>query len=673
MKTLRYVALFALSLAPLAAAQDAEPFDPYEAYKAGEAQAPSDPVITEPEIVKPAPMQGMTEAESDAWMAQVIEQSKQDAEQSAIEQASPDLQPSLPTPTQRGPEALSTEVTGEVRSEDGTLLGREETTTFDDGTTEDSLRIYHDKKSVDETTLTEPILEIPAEALNLEPGDAGTELETAEGELDARVEQIEEIPVTTGFKTPVLADLPVAPFYLSAKEYVQYRGTKSQQQVVLQYSVTREKLDSSNIQISSEATLILSDDFAAISNTVPGEPEKLRIYDFKLDRLLSLEPNDTGVRFSNSSLYASAHRNTRLISMMTEKGARDEIDFGKGVILPAYWLESAMSFGAADRIEDIALEIDGRTATATFADEITAQITLSDQAFESDGMSNSQLVFAHHYWPVHPTVLRQIFEAPGPIEKLTYISRGPDDIKGTKYTWTLTGQKAVEKTFPLPALAESIADMAGAPPLAVNLRKTLTTQTPDLGKLSTLYSETENALQAWQNGQRYVTYSGHCAKKSRPAICNEIADMADNPDLPESFKPIAAAAKQSQTKAGRKDALPVLAKAASASDADAAVLYLAGMARARSKAADLSPEMQAFSAEDALTRAVNADPHNPSYLMGLAQYYAANDRFEEAWDLYDTLAVVLSQPAMDGHNIRLPIARVESGLRDLAPAYFLPK
>ena len=699
MKTLRYLSVLGLCLAPLAAAQDAEPFDPYKAYQAGEIEAPSEPDLSESEVIKPAPMQGMTQEESDEWMARVIEESKQDAKNSAIDKAM-DVAPegtvdpetvqfetneTLPTPMgqnddikeqvnpERGPEPVSTEVTGEFRSEDGALLGREETTTFDDGTTEDSLLIYHDKKTLDETTLAEPILKIPAEELGVELSQDGTELEIVEDKLDKSVQQIEETPTAQVLKTPVLSNLPVAPFYLTAKDYRKYRGDTEQPQLILQYTVSSLKLDSSNIQISSQATLILGEDFAAISNAAPGEPETLRIYDFKLDRVLNLEPSEKGLQFSNGSLYASAHRNTRLVRMMTDKGQREEIDFGKGVTLPAFWLESAMSFGASDRIEDIALEIEGRTASAVFEDEIVTEITLSDSAFESEAMSNAQLVFAHHYWPVHPTILRQIFEAPGPIEKLVYISRGPDDPKGTQYTWTLSGQKSVTKDFPLPAVAASITQKPGAPALATNLRKTLTTPTPDLAVIKEPFSNADSPMQAWENGQRYVTYSGDCAMKDRPQLCNAITDIADNPELTESFQPIAKAATLSQTKAGRAQALSVLAKAASAPDASPAVLYLAGMTRARLKASDLSPELQAFNAEAALTRAVNADPHNPSYLMGLAQYYAAEDRFEEAWDLYDTLRVVLAQPSMSESNIRVPIDRVESGLRGLAPAYFLPK
>ena len=664
MKTLRYAALLALCLAPLATAQDAEPFDPYKAYQAGDVEAP-----LSQETIDAAPVEAEGELSKiledpaiDTMQQYTVGDDLQADEIIIFENGEdPSVAVDAPEPAEivDSPAELSTEITDEFRAEDGTLLGQEELTTFEDGTTEETLRVFEDKKSIDSVTETTPLFEIDAEDL-IKPQD------------DMAPQTQIETPEKTG-KAPLLADLPVAPFYLSAKEYNQYRGGGSQEQVILQYSVTRERLDRSDVQISTTATLILGDDFAAMSNAAPGEPETLRIYDFKLDRLLNLEPDDKGLKFSSSSLYASSHRNTRLIGMMTDKGTRDDIDFGKGITLPAFWLESAMSFGAADRIEDIALEIDGRTVTATFGDEITTQITLSDQAFESDGMSNSQLVFAHHYWPVHPTVLRQIYQAPGPIESLTYIARGPDDLKGTKFVWTLTGQKAVATTFPLPVLAQSITDMDGAPLLAVNLRKTLTASAPDLDDLREPFLNADSLVDAWKNGQRYVTYSGDCAMKNRPELCNDITDIANDPDLDAAFAPIAKAANQAKTKTGRIEALPVLAKAASASDADPAILYLAGMTRARSKASDLSPQMKAFNAEAALTRAVNADPHNPSYLMGLAQYYAANDRFEEAWDLYDTLAIVLAQPAMEGHNIRLPIARVESGLRDMAPAYFLPK
>ena len=84
MKTLRYLALLALCSAPLAAAQDAASFDPYKAYKAGEIEAPSEPDLSEGEVIKPAPMQGMTQEESDEWMARVIEESKKDAKKSSI-------------------------------------------------------------------------------------------------------------------------------------------------------------------------------------------------------------------------------------------------------------------------------------------------------------------------------------------------------------------------------------------------------------------------------------------------------------------------------------------------------------------------------------------------------------------------------------------------------------
>lgn len=682
MNTLRYLAILGLCLAPLASAQDAEPFDPYKAYKAGEVETPdpvenaqdaAEPFSTLPaqpdnEVIEAPTTQSMTEAELDAWIAQTEKEALQQIERDAaaatpakeIETRDTGGAPpvdapltSLDTPP---PASVDVGPNSDIRPSTEMPLPQSPKEKIQiDTLSETDVLTGGQIAPQDDSLAVEPITIIPTDDIDLEITQS-----------DAQA------PTDTGVK-PVLADLPAAPFYLTAKEYRQYRGDAKQPQLILQYDVTSVKLDSSNIQISSKATLILGEDFAAISNSTPGKPETLRIYDFKLNRLLNLTPNQKSLSFSNSSLYANAHRNTRLVGMMTDNGKRGDIDFGKGLTLPAFWLESTMSFSAVDRIEDIAISKEASTISASFGDETVAQITLSDTPFEVAGMSNTQLVFAHHYWPVHPTILRQIFEAPGPVESLSYISRGPDDPKGTKYTWTLSARKDVTKDFPLPVLAEGITDRADAPPLAASLRQTLTAPAPDFTTIRAPFLNAETPLEAWHNGQRYVTYSGHCAKKNRPQLCNDITDIAADPDLAQSFAPIAQAANLSQTKAGRASALPVLAKAANAEDASAAVLYLAGMTRARLKAADLSPDMQAFDAEAALTRAINADPHNPSYLMGLAQYYAANDRFEEAWDLYDTLRVVLAQPSMEGHNIRVPIARVENGLSELSPAYFLPK
>lgn len=684
MKTIRYFAVLAFCLAPSAMAQDAEPFDPYKAYRQGDVQPPK------PAETKPAD----TPVQPDLTGDQPPAPANPDMMPQPDIAVEPEAEPTSEAPPKSAPEAapkLRPRSSGSViftpnhdaadADAPGTELAQEPQAEKDEKsqiTPESPGNL--DRNASEISTPPEEPVDMSPEVMDYIGSDQNFRDKDARALPDISTpiavispEDIDTAPQIKGAALPALKDFPVAPFYLTAEEYLTLRGDIDAPQLVLRYDVSSKRLDGSDIQISSQATLILSYDFAAISHVRPGDPEKLRIYDFKMDRHLTVEQQTDRTQFSNQSLFASAHRNTRLVAMMTNKGARDVIDFGNGTSLPAFWMESAIGFSAKSRKGDIQITERNGVIKALYKDQDAAQIELSMQPFPNDDMSNVQLVFAHQYWPVHPTILERIFGAAAPIEKLTYVSRGPDDTAGTQYSWTLSSRDTVTASFPLPRKAVNIAQRDGAPALAKSLRKTLTQPAPDLAAMSEPFRYADTPMQAWQNAQRYMTYSGKCISKSPPALCDDIAGMADDDTLDAALRKLITAANQAQNPKTRSKALPALVEAAQKDGADPATLYLAGITRARMKTADVPKSAAKFDAEAALTTAVNADPHNPSYLMGLAQIYAAADRFEEAWDIYDTLKVVLSQPQMDGHAIKLPIDRVENGLRTLAPAYFLPR
>ncbi|WP_017932375.1 tetratricopeptide repeat protein [Robiginitomaculum antarcticum] len=659
MKILLYCAVISLCFTPAALAQDAEPFDPYKAYSQGDIQPPepADPAQPEP----PETTQDKTAPDTPLYETPIPQ--PVEVAPTPLPNEKSDA-PILIAPDPIAPETEPLETQTEPDIEPGSA-GSEILTGDEIITPPDGEDIITGGQKVPEDQIDVPVTIVDEKDL---PIDRGENLA-----IDKSVKP-QAKPSVKISEAPVLADFPAAPFYLTAEEYLTLRGDGDTPQLMLKYDVTSKRLDGSDIQITSQAVLIMGTDFAAISHARPGEPERLRIYDFKMDRHLSVEAQATGApQLSNHSLYAGAHRNTRLVAMMTNKGARDTIELGKGLSLPAFWMESAIGFSAKSRKGDIQITDRNGVITAVYKDQDAAQITLSTKPFPDRDMSNVQLVFAHHYWPVHPTILQRLYGAVAPIDKISYVSRGPDDPKGTEYTWTLAARDNVTKPFPLPRDAVNIVQTDTAPKLAMSLRKTLTDSPIELDELSRPFAGPKTARAAWLAAQKYLTYSGQCEKNPSGEICRDIAQMAQDDSIEADLRPLIKAAAQARNSETRAKALPVLVKAAQDKDADPAVLYLAGITRARMKTSDVPRDAAKFDAEAALTKAVNADPHNPSYLMGLAQVYAAADRFEEAWDIYDTLKIVLAQPQMKGHAINLPINRVESGLRELAPAYFLPR
>ena len=142
----------------------------------------------------------------------------------------------------------------------------------------------------------------------------------------------------------------LAPFYLSAGEYLELRGSKAAPYAVYNYNIVTKALAEDAEEKTRKVSLMLGTDYVALTS---GSSK--RIYDFKLNRLLTLTPEyghdgkKTGaVLFDNVSLYARAYRNTAAVLQATSGGKNRSLTIAKGQTLDAFWVESAMSWAAQE-------------------------------------------------------------------------------------------------------------------------------------------------------------------------------------------------------------------------------------------------------------------------------------------------------------------------------------
>ena len=185
-------------------------------------------------------------------------------------------------------------------------------------------------------------------------------------------ETIEEItepePVVEDIKTedePGISEdtaQTLAPFYLSAAEYMELRGAEDNVQMVLNYDIETAGLSPGAESKKQKAELILGAGFASIKVGVSQ-----KIYDFKLKRYLEIKPGVTTDKsgektliFDNVSLYAKTLRRMNTVLKTTKNGKLRKIPVGEDKSLDAFWLENAMSWAAAPLKTDPKVKSDGK-------------------------------------------------------------------------------------------------------------------------------------------------------------------------------------------------------------------------------------------------------------------------------------------------------------------------
>lgn len=490
---------------------------------------------------------------------------------------------------------------------------------------------------------------------------------------------IEPAPASPKKTLPKRSPGKIAPFYLSAADYLALRKTDVSPQTILYYKVESGPVSGTGFGASRNVKLVLGTDFAAIkvgNNTT--------IYDFKFDRILSLKPEygmdgkvSGKIFFDNTSLYAKVYRDISAVRGVTQNGKLKKLAMGKGVSLDAFWIESAMSW-AADR-SDAGLTVDksGKTLTIDRNNETVFSAEFSDEVYNNGQFKNTLLAFAHVKWPLHPSVLKALYAYDSPPKKFAMLSYGPTAPKGQKQVWTLVSQTIEDAGFPLPGDAIGTAQMSKTTPLVFLIKEAVSNRA--LGGIQSVKQLTddfnrkldaEQYWQAWIAGQKYMAYSGGCKNPDDPTICQATEKIEKNHivDMPKRIQDYMTAVNYVNRPGLKGEAINIIAPYLDKKETPAFIIRTAAMARAKMKPAQASSAGVAdMNAEILLQTALAKDPYDPYTYVGLAQVMAAKGAFEQSWDIYDALRVGI--PTADSVNLK--INRLEQNLRKTAPGYFL--
>ena len=484
--------------------------------------------------------------------------------------------------------------------------------------------------------------------------------------------------------TPIKTIRTTAPFYLSAKEYLQVRGEDAGAQTVLNYRVEVETLGSETPARIREVTLYIGGDYVAMKSGLTT-----KIYDFKLERLLSLTPNyapdgakTDKLQFDNVSLYAKAYRNISAVKGATKNGKEAKIQIGQDKFIDKFWMESAMSWAAAP--PEMALVVDGQDDSISILRDNSEVFTaeFSGANYASTDMKDSFLVFANHEMSIHPLIMKRLAQYDSPIKYMEIMAYGPNTPNGQKQIWSLTGREDNEGGFPLPQAALSAAQRDPVSPLVFVINEAAHGRALEgkktAAELQAEFDETFDGgdeIQAWFIGQEYLAHTGiDCERETKNSVCAgilayESAEVGARTDIVQRYF-VAAGLAGAKTAEGRTELIKTVKPNLDDQSAPAFIYRLAAMARAKlTKQQAKDAGLSDMNAEALLKISLVKDPYDPNTYMGLAQVLAANGGFEQSWDMYDALRAEF--PSRD--DLSMKINRVEKNLRATAPGYFLTK
>jgi hypothetical protein len=482
----------------------------------------------------------------------------------------------------------------------------------------------------------------------------------------------------------------LAPFYLSANDYHELRGAKKTPQWTLEYEVTTAKFGASSLGDPQTRTLLVGTDYVSMR-----VDDIQKIYDFKLNRYLEIKPNlgldgknTDGLIFDNISLFAKAFRNLSIVNKSTDAGKKRIISVSEDKDLDSFWLESAMSWAAAPL--KTPLEVDQRDALLFAARDGNGIFKANfdaknvDENFKTDGFKDAFLAFAHHEWPLHPSILKALYAYDTPPSDLNMVSFGPKAPDGEKQTWSLVKATFGDAAFPLPQNAKSAVEREPVSPLAfvineaVHNRAVGGIQSPE--QIHTEFKKAQKVddkLAQWILGQKYNAYSGRCDQSNGDSLCDALQSIINENrfnllgQLDKRAKKLSdysSAFEMAKDKKSRPTALLTLKPYLTDPEIPAIVLRTAAMTRASMKTKSAQTAgLGSINAAALLKRSLATDPYDPYTYIGLAQIYAAKGAYEQSWDMYDTLraGIPTALPA------DLPIDDVEETLKLSAAGYFL--
>lgn len=487
--------------------------------------------------------------------------------------------------------------------------------------------------------------------------------------------------------TPTLS-LTSVPFFVTAEEYVTLRGGEKSGQLILEYDVTRYTQNNLLPRVE-KVKLVLGVDYAAVSR---GGVTK--IYDFKLNRVLKITPQigsdgaKTGkMIFANGSLYTRVFQNMKTVGKVTQNGTIRDISLGSTARLDAFWVESAMSWMAAQADTQLDISRQDTQLNITRKREIILAAKFADTAYETLKYRDSLLAFAHHEWPLHPHVLQALYPFTTPIKSLEFRTYGPRMPNGETQKWVLRKQTKNVAGFPLPFASLSVTELTSKPSLAGLIRNAAGSKPKSASREieSEFYAQYDKGAyyNAWRLGQKYISHIGNshkgtCDEISDGQICGLLRDIEIKIDshidghVGKKFKAITDAQNMPSQSADRLAVLQAVLPYLDDADILASTLRMVAIARAKlndKQARDIG--FGAIRADELLVRALKKFPYDPQTYLALAQVYAANGAVEQSWDMYDALRAGEMLNRQGGHIKDLKINHIEAQIRRNASGYFL--
>jgi hypothetical protein len=459
------------------------------------------------------------------------------------------------------------------------------------------------------------------------------------------------------------------PFYMSAAEYLEERGSGEQDQIELTYAVSVTDAKTGLSADPKTATLTLGPDYAAITRD-----DKTRIFDFRLNRLLTIRGDEEEPIFENNSIFSLAYKNLNTINSITKSGKLDQIQIGKDASLDAFWLESSLGWSSRPAPEGLNIVRDDNILSASYSDKNVLKLTFGGPEFPSDSHLRTLFAYLHHDLPIHPAILVEMGKLETMPKSVSFLSYSPNYPNGLKTQWRLTGTKAQTQPFPLPPNTKNAVETGRVSPLAFVLFKASKGKTPD--KVSSLDDLRQGifearsdgkSLRAWLLAKDLANRLGSC--EADPALlCQDIEELENAAPDNSALARVSTAVKNTIAKQKQVSDLAVLAPEITDGSAPAFLLKRTGQLRARFKPSELiSPELRALRPHRLLEEAIAKNPYDPETYQSLAQVYAAQNRYTESWDLQDALRRL---PNIDP-GISDQINMAEIALKERAPGFFL--
>ena len=475
--------------------------------------------------------------------------------------------------------------------------------------------------------------------------------------------------------TPALNRADIAPFFLTAAEYIDLRDKgAAAPQMNLIYAVTQSGASEGSDPKSFDVALAVGTDYVARQSTQPGTP--LQIFDFKFNRVLTVTGGEENAQLMwvNAPLYALAHRNTRTVSGTLKDAEDGAIQIAPDVTLNTFWVESAYSLGLSKR-DDLVLSSSAEGGALKLGSETVFEVSLSADTYETPEQSDAMLAFAHLGLPVHPAGLKQLYAA-GPVEAMTIISKSPGAPDGQKQVWTLKTASADKAEFPLPPGALNALSETQNDPIAYVMNQAARGTAPggppkydDLADAVLTAMDADDFETAWLAAKRYELFSRPCKKNNIRKACKAMRAIEDKRKKPQKLETLLNAYADSEEGEKRVSTLKALRPWLEADDTPADIMRLAGVLRAKIDASTAKAAgVDDINAGTLIKSALLKDPYNPQMYLAMAQFYAASGDYDAAWNSFDTLRSSVEP----NEKAKFAVDKVEGGLQERAPGYFIP-